>query len=116
MLEATEPKGRFILNEASERPVILLAAGIGITPLMAMAQALAADDAARHPGPGLPRRRVPSPSRRSSMRSRAAPPNLRVAAVPSATEGRITAETLRNLLPIGDYEAYLCGPRGSWRR
>ncbi len=110
-LEATEPKGRFFLDEASKRPVILLAAGIGITPLMAMAQALAGTtrpaflihacrDAASRPFAAefdaLARRAV----------------NLRVAAVPSSTEGRITADTLQSLLPIGDYEAYLCGPQG----
>ncbi len=111
VLEATEPKGRFVLDEASERPVILLAAGIGITPLMAMAQALA--------GTARPATLIhacrdaasrPFAAELDALARRAA--NLRVAAISTATEGRITANTLRHLLPIGDYEAYLCGPQG----
>ncbi len=110
-LEATEPKGRFFLNEASQRPVILLAAGIGITPLMAMAQALAHTarptwliHACRDEGS------QPFAQELAALAARA--PHLRITLVPSRTEGRITAATLQRLLPIGDYEAYLCGPAG----
>ncbi len=42
-IEATGPKGDFILDRASAHPVLLLAGGIGITPLLAMAHALARD-------------------------------------------------------------------------
>ncbi len=110
-LEATEPKGRFFLDGSSDRPAILLAGGIGITPLIAMAQALARtsrpaflihacrDAAAR-----------PFATELASLAARS--PHLTIAPVFSRSEGRIHAETLRRLLPIGDYEAYLCGPAG----
>ena len=111
LLEATLPKGRFLLDEGSGRPVILLAAGIGITPLLAMAQALARGarpafliHACREPASR------PFAAELDALAARA--PNLRVAAVLSTIEGHITAETLQRLLPIGDYEAYLCGPQG----
>jgi uncharacterized protein len=42
-IEATGPKGHFTLDRTSTRPSLLLAGGIGITPLLSMAHALAAD-------------------------------------------------------------------------
>ncbi|MGB6941779.1 MAG: MOSC and FAD-binding oxidoreductase domain-containing protein [Bryobacteraceae bacterium] len=41
VLDASSPRGSFIL-ESGERPVVLLSAGIGATPVLAMLQALAA--------------------------------------------------------------------------
>jgi ferredoxin-NADP reductase len=111
LLEATEPKGRFVLDDASHRPVILLAAGIGITPLMAMAQALAAT---ARPGFLIQSCRDtasrPFAAELEALAGRAG--NLTVTAVQTGSEGRVTSQTLRRLLPIGDYEAYLCGPQG----
>jgi ferredoxin-NADP reductase/MOSC domain-containing protein YiiM len=40
-LEVSAPRGSFVLNEADE-PVVLISAGIGITPVLAMLRALAA--------------------------------------------------------------------------
>jgi ferredoxin-NADP reductase/MOSC domain-containing protein YiiM len=45
-LEASSPRGSFIL-ESGERPVVLLSAGIGATPLLAMLYALAAPRSTR---------------------------------------------------------------------
>ncbi|ALL68442.1 Flavohemoprotein Flavohemoglobin Nitric oxide dioxygenase [Paraburkholderia caribensis MBA4] len=42
MLEVSAPRGVFTLN-ASDRPIILLSAGIGLTPVLAMLHALAAE-------------------------------------------------------------------------
>lgn len=122
-LEGTAPKGRFQLDATSRRPVLLLAGGIGITPLLAMAHGLAgstrptylihacengqvqpfADEvaglAAQHANltvvTGL---RDPSAMDRSLARHQ--------------FEGLVTADVLRAVLPIGDYDAYLCGPAG----
>ena len=41
-LDVSAPRGEFILQPA-ERPVVLLSAGIGVTPVLAMLQALAAE-------------------------------------------------------------------------
>ncbi len=46
MLEVSPPSGRFVL-EAGDRPVVLLSAGIGVTPVLAMLHRLAADPSAR---------------------------------------------------------------------
>lgn len=46
MLEVSAPSGRFVL-QAGDRPVVLLSAGIGVTPLLAMLHRLAMDSSAR---------------------------------------------------------------------
>jgi ferredoxin-NADP reductase/MOSC domain-containing protein YiiM len=45
-LDVSSPRGSFIL-QSSERPLVLLSAGIGATPVLAMLHALAADRSAR---------------------------------------------------------------------
>jgi len=35
-IEAMAPRGKFILDQTSDRPVVLLSAGVGITPMIAM--------------------------------------------------------------------------------
>lgn len=123
-IEATGPKGQFSLDLSSRRPVILLAAGIGVTPLLAMAHALAADRARPAWLFHACRSRRLQPFRLELAELQRRAPNLKVVSCLTQPEagdasegddvvrGRITAETLRARLPIGDYEAYLCGPHG----
>jgi uncharacterized protein len=111
ILEATAPKGRFVLDETSRRPVLLLAGGIGVTPLAAMAQALARSGRDAHLIHAVADAAAqPLAAELQALAGRS--PTFRLAAVPSRSRGRITADTLRGLLPIGDYDAYLCGPPG----
>jgi ferredoxin-NADP reductase/MOSC domain-containing protein YiiM len=46
VLEVSSPRGRFIL-QTSERPVVLISAGIGVTPVLAMLHALATGGSTR---------------------------------------------------------------------
>ena len=46
-VEVAAPRGRFILDDGT-RPVVLLSAGIGVTPVLAMLHALSAAQATRH--------------------------------------------------------------------
>ncbi|MCQ4159463.1 NO-inducible flavohemoprotein [Roseomonas sp. GC11] len=46
LLHATPPAGDFVLPEAPPRPVVLLSGGVGLTPMVSMAETIAA----RHPG------------------------------------------------------------------
>ncbi len=122
VLEIAAPRGHFFLNEDSARPVLLLAGGVGQTPLMAMLQKLAGTQrrawflhavengevhalrneaaaiAAASQGRIAVRHiyRNPSDQDRSAGRFDA--------------EGVIDREFLQKLLPIDDYEVYLCGP------
>lgn len=121
-IEATGPKGDFILDRASTQPVILLAGGIGVTPLLAMAQALA-DDANR---PAFLfhacRDSAVQPFRMELADLCKSAANLSVftlleRATPEdrlsphfAGEGRITRALLQEKLPLDAYQAYLCGP------
>ena len=40
LLRAKGPQGRFVVSEAGDAPIVLLAAGIGVTPMFSMAAAL----------------------------------------------------------------------------
>ena len=42
-LEAMAPRGRFVLSHSSHRPAVLVSGGVGITPMMAMAEHIVAE-------------------------------------------------------------------------
>jgi len=42
-LEAMAPRGRFVLSDAGSRPVVLISGGVGITPMIAMAEHIVAE-------------------------------------------------------------------------
>ncbi|WP_347265798.1 2Fe-2S iron-sulfur cluster-binding protein [Paracoccus sp. (in: a-proteobacteria)] len=121
-LEIAAPRGGFVLDEVSTRPVLLLAGGVGLTPLLAMLHRLRA---------GTRRVWFVQATENGDVHA------LRdeVAALAAGSDGRITARTvyrapteadrkaarfdaegvvdrafLQALLPLDDYEVYLCGP------
>ena len=49
LLEAAAPRGTFVL-QPGDRPVLLISAGVGATPVLAMLHALAADRSGDGPG------------------------------------------------------------------
>jgi ferredoxin-NADP reductase len=121
VLLAEGPRGDFVLDEASERPVVLLSGGVGLTPMVSMLHALA--------GTG---RRVffihacesgEVHALRDEVEAVAAsrdgisvhfcyrfPTEADRAAARHHSEGVVTRELLQRLLPLDDYEVYLCGP------
>uniref|UniRef100_C5CLC5 Oxidoreductase FAD/NAD(P)-binding domain protein n=1 Tax=Variovorax paradoxus (strain S110) TaxID=543728 RepID=C5CLC5_VARPS len=129
VLEARAPAGIFTVDAAQRRPLVLLAAGIGITPILAML---------RHLVHGGKRTRILRPtwlfqSARTleerpfdaELASLVEAGNgdvrwLRTLSQPGAAvlgrdydkEGRIDIELLKATLPFGDYDFYLCGPPG----
>lgn len=122
VIEIAAPRGGFVLEEDSDRPVLLLAGGVGLTPLLSMLHRLAvtgrrawfihavengdvhalrdevAELAAASDGRIAVRNvyRSPTPVDRESGRFDA--------------EGVIDRALLQSLLPIDDYQVYLCGP------
>jgi ferredoxin-NADP reductase/MOSC domain-containing protein YiiM/ferredoxin len=121
-LEIAAPRGTFIL-EATEAPVLLISAGIGATPVLAMLHALAAEHSERviwwlhgardgrdHPFAAEARKLLASlPNARTHVCfSRPGPDDVEGRDFDHA--GRLTPSLLTELeLPRGA-EAYLCGP------
>ena len=129
IVEVLSPRGRFSFDEAANRPVVMISAGIGITPVVAMLNSQLVNDG---------RTRLHKPirfihgatdgahlsfaahlARKAELHS-----NLSLHLVfsrPSAddeigrthhSQGRIDRALLQRLLPLDDYEVYLCGPAG----
>jgi ferredoxin-NADP reductase/predicted pyridoxine 5'-phosphate oxidase superfamily flavin-nucleotide-binding protein len=128
-IEALAPRGGFTLDETAGRAVVMLSAGVGITPMIAMLNSVLVNEG---------RTRLHQPIRfihaatdgrahafgEHLRRKAALHSNLSVHVVysrPGAedalgrthdSEGRIDRALLQRLLPLDDYEVYLCGPPG----
>lgn len=117
-IEIAAPRGAFFLDEDSPRPVLLLAGGVGLTPLLSMLHRLAQGN-----------RKVWLVH--AVENGAVQPLRAEVAALAAASAGRITvcnvlrspapgdradatgvvdAALLQSLLPLDDYQVYLCGP------
>ena len=121
-LDIAAPRGAFILGR-STAPVLLISAGIGATPVLAMLHTLAAEHTERevwwlhaasngrnHSFAAEARALLASlPNARSRIYySRPGPDDLEGRDFDRA--GRLTAAELAELDPPHDVEAYLCGP------
>lgn len=127
LLELRAPVGGFTIDPAGKRPAVLLAAGVGITPMLAMLQHVVYE--------GLRTRRMRptwlfQAARRREERAFAEEIEalvtggqgfVRLVRVLSQVEsaeaghdydvaGRIDMELLRSVLPFDDYDFYICGP------
>jgi ferredoxin-NADP reductase/MOSC domain-containing protein YiiM len=121
-LQVAAPRGTFILDR-THAPLLLISAGIGATPVLAMLQALAEEHSDREiwwlhgarsgreqPFAAEARALLASlPNVRTHVYySRPGPNDLEGRDFDSA--GRLTASLLAELQPPRDAEAYLCGP------
>jgi ferredoxin-NADP reductase/MOSC domain-containing protein YiiM/ferredoxin len=122
-LDVAAPRGSFILDE-SEAPVLLISAGIGATPVLAMLNALAEKHSKREIWWLQGARNGHEHSFAAETRSLlAAFPNARTRVYysrPGAgdlegrefdTAGRLTPSLLLELEPPRNAEAYICGPK-----
>jgi ferredoxin-NADP reductase/predicted pyridoxine 5'-phosphate oxidase superfamily flavin-nucleotide-binding protein len=114
-IELMGPAGDFIFEEGTQRPAVLLSAGIGITPMIAMLNGLLVNGSRtrhRHPIYFIHGARDPGElAFGEHLHTMAAGHgNLGVHVRYSATEGRIDIGMLKELLPFDDYDFYLCGP------
>jgi ferredoxin-NADP reductase/MOSC domain-containing protein YiiM len=123
-LEVAAPRGVFILDQA-HTPVLLISAGIGATPLLAMLHALAQEHSDREiwwlNGARNGREHPFAAEARALLASL---PNARVHVYYSHPDpddlkgrdfdspGRLSAPLLAEMKPPPDAEAYLCGPAG----
>lgn len=127
VLEVAPPAGDFVLHEDRDTPVLLLSAGVGITPMMAMLEHLARTQpartvrfvhAARHAGVQAFGARVRAlvaglADARAWFVHEAAPAGVPADGAAPDALGRIDPADLRErgLLP-DDADVYLCGPAG----
>jgi uncharacterized protein len=121
------PRGKFTLTAAGERPVVFVSAGVGITPMIAMANHIVEEGhrtgkfrpvwfihgtnngrvhafgqyvrelAGRHPAMNV-HIRYSQPDGEDRL------------GTSHDGEGHVTIEVLKQLLPLDDYDFYLCGP------
>jgi len=114
------PHGAFKLNKHSEKPVILLSGGVGLTPTISMLHVLAHETARPvwfiHACDGVDVHALRDEvDQLACLRT-----NIHVhycyrCADDNAQEkchstGLITRQTLQSILPLDDYEVYMCGP------
>jgi ferredoxin-NADP reductase len=122
LVDVAAPRGTFILDQ-TRAPVLLISAGIGATPVLAMLQALAQEHSDReiwwlqgarssrdHPFAAEARDLLASLRnvRAHVYYSRPDPTDVEGRDFDSA--GRLSASLLAELEPPRDAEAYLCGP------
>jgi ferredoxin-NADP reductase len=126
MIEARAPAGQFTIDAAERRPAVLMAAGIGITPMLAMLRHIVYEGRrTRHTRPTWLLYSARSKAERAFDREIreltddvGAVRVIRLLSDPTgATEkqdyevgGRIDIALLRAALPFDDYDFYLCGP------
>ncbi|MDA0706140.1 MAG: 2Fe-2S iron-sulfur cluster-binding protein [Proteobacteria bacterium] len=116
------PKGDFVLNQDSDRPVVLLSGGVGLTPMISMLHALAEEDrrdvffihacdsGGVHALDDEVRELVERSDRIRQHICYRKPGSGDVLGRNFDSEGFVSKQLLQQLLPVDDYEVYLCGP------
>jgi ferredoxin-NADP reductase/MOSC domain-containing protein YiiM/predicted pyridoxine 5'-phosphate oxidase superfamily flavin-nucleotide-binding protein len=122
-LQVGAPRGKFRLEPDGERSLVLLSAGVGITPLLSMLNAVARSTSTRRVwfvhgarngrehAFGDHVRRIAAEHDNIHVHVRySAPDPDDVAGRDYDSSGRIDVELLKEILPFDDHEFYLVGP------
>ncbi len=130
VIEAQGPRGGFFINGDEKRPAVLIAAGIGITPMLSMLRQIVFEgQRTRGTRPtwlihGAKSRELRPFHDEIAELIRKAGGAVKLVAVHSAPgraekqgedyswAGRFAATDLGRFLPFGDYDFYMCGPGG----
>ncbi len=118
-LRVGAPTGRFVLDSAPGRPVVFISAGVGITPLLSMAEQLAREPGTRdvwfiHVARSSRYHLFAEEARQFAL----ANPAIKLLTVYSRPQpgdrcdldGRIDANMLAAHVPVTDADFYICGP------
>jgi MOSC domain-containing protein YiiM/ferredoxin-NADP reductase len=122
VLDVSSPRGSFVL-QAGERPVVLLSAGIGATPVLAMLHALASESSRReilwlhatrdrqhHPFAGEVRRLMLALTRGRSYVSYSRPDSRDKIGEDFDGTGHLSSSVLNEVGIPPEADVYLCGP------
>ena len=127
-LEAMAPRGKFVLDQSNDRPVVLLSAGVGITPMIAMTNFIIAEGLRTrkfrrtyfiHGAQNGQMHAFGDPIRELAAKHDSLTAHIRFNR-PSETDrlgetydsqGYVDIELLKSVLPLDDYDFYLCGPQ-----
>jgi len=123
VLDVRAPAGTFLIDPRAEDPLVLIGAGIGVTPLVSMLEAIVHHGRARevnlilgfrngneHPFRGQIARIATGNERIRLHVSYSAPRTGDLLHRDYTHEGRITIERVRQVLPSNNYHFYVCGP------
>lgn len=128
LIEARAPAGEFTVDAGEARPLVLLSAGVGITPMLAMLRHVVFEGlrtrqlrptwfihGARTKADQAFRKELAELSRLAQgaiqvVRALSQPEADAVQGVDYELQGRIDTELLKTILPLDDYDFYLCGP------
>ena len=120
---AQSPRGRFLLDPSRERPVVLLSAGIGLTPLISMLTAIVesgsgcqtwfihgARNGREHAMGELVRQLAEAHDYVHSHIRFSKPASEDTAGQAYDDQGYVDVELLKELLPDQEFDFYVCGP------
>lgn len=122
VLDVKAPSGHFYLDLEKSRPVVLISGGIGVTPMISMANALREVDPRREIWFFFGARNSLDHMFKEVMDEFATRPNFHLHVCYSKPletdvleqdyhhEGRVTVELFKSLLPSNNYDYFLCGP------
>ncbi|EKT4468776.1 2Fe-2S iron-sulfur cluster binding domain-containing protein [Pseudomonas putida] len=130
-LDIAGPSGTFVLDEDSSRPVLLFSGGVGLTPMVSMLHRLATrstrpvyflhacENGSVH---ALREEVLALAAKRAGIQVHfcyRAPSEQDLEHGHHHSSGLVSRHTLQALLPLDDYDVYLCGPRpfmqANWR-
>ncbi len=122
ILNVKAPTGHFFLDMTKNNPIVLIAGGVGVTPMLSMANAIAASGSKRETWFFFGVRNTQEHIHKAELEKLAAEhENIHLHVCysrPGANdvkgrdyhhEGRVSIELLKELLPSNNFEYYLCG-------
>ena len=122
IVNAKAPTGHFYLDMSLTRPIVLIAGGVGVTPMLCMASAIAATQCGREAYFFFGVRNGREHMHKEELDKLAAEhPNIHLHVCYSKPgekevkghdyqhEGRVSIELLKEVLPSNNFEYYLCG-------